>query len=107
MAVGDSICLARPPSPVPRMIPARIDERPYRLEEQPSGVFLYWDGAATLRITQDGTIGLDDIALNRAGKTPHRVDMGRYHALRTLLAGITDPMRIHAVNMRLLVGNES
>jgi len=86
---------------------ARIEEQPYRLQQQPRGEFLYADGAATLRIAQDGTITLDDIALDRAGKTPHRVDMGRYHALRTLLAGITDSTRIHAVNTRLLVGEES
>ena len=36
--------------------------------------------------------------------TPHVLDVGRFHALATLLRGITDPTRVHAVNTPLLAG---
>jgi putative selenate reductase len=74
---------------------ARINGLPYRLEQQPDGHH-YWDGTATLSITPEGAVSLV------AGRGPHCVDMGRYHALGTLLSGITEATRIHAVNTRLL-----
>ena len=80
----------------------RIDGQPYRLQEQSGGAFVYTDGTVTLHFAEDGTISVDE-----AGQTPHRVDMGRYVALRTLLTGITDRTRVHAVNAQLLAGEES
>lgn len=74
---------------------ARIDDSPFRLEQHPDG-HRYWDGTVSLHVTADSTVTLAE------GKGPHRVDMGRYYALRTLLVGITDPTRVHAVNTRLM-----
>jgi putative selenate reductase len=75
---------------------ARIDNLTCRLQQHPDG-YRYWDGTVTLFIAADGTVSLAEI-----GHVKHRVDMGRYHALQTLLVGIADPTRIHAVNARLL-----
>ena len=74
---------------------ARIDGSPFRLQQHPDG-YHFCDGTLTLQIDDNGHV------VYLEGNAPHRVDMGRYHALRTLLVGIADPTRIHAVNTRLL-----
>lgn len=74
---------------------ARMQGSLFRLEQRGDG-YLYWDGIATLSIAANGAVSL----LEGAG--PHHVDMGRFHTLRTLMVGISDGSRIHAVNARLL-----
>ncbi|MCI0335895.1 MAG: glutamate synthase [Planctomycetes bacterium] len=79
----------------------RIQGRIYELE-QLSGRddHRYDDGTLTVRVSTDGTMTLDP-----ASSRPHSahvVDVGRYHAIATLLRGITDPTRVHAVNTPLM-----
>jgi len=80
---------------------ARIDSQPYFLQQRSDGEYLFGDGTVKLLIAEDGTVAVDESA-----PQIHHVDMGRYHALRTLLVGITDVTRVHAVNTQLLVGDE-
>ena len=80
---------------------ARIDGRTYFLQQRPQGEYSFMDGTVKLLISEDGTIAVDESV-----QQTHHVDMGRYHALRTLLVGITDATRVHAINTQLLVGDE-
>ncbi len=84
---------------------ARIDGQLYRLEQLPGGDSRYDDGTVVLRGNGSGQFALDDAAPRP--KAPHRMDMGRFYALATLLRGIADPERIHSVNARLLAQGES
>ncbi|MEO2045000.1 MAG: 4Fe-4S dicluster domain-containing protein [Pirellulales bacterium] len=79
----------------------RIDTHVYHLQqlEQPDG-YRFHDGKVTLLITPAGQIDLDPTTATPS--TAHRTDMGRFHALVTLLNSITDSSRIHAVNAHLL-----
>jgi putative selenate reductase len=79
----------------------RIQGRTYRLEQLTNGDgHRYDDGMSTVRINTTGEITLD--TASTTPHAPHVVDMGRYHAIATLLRGITDPSRVHAVNTPLL-----
>jgi len=81
----------------------RIDQQVCRLEELASERhFHYHDGTVTLVIDENQAIGVTGEFPPR----PHRVDMGRYHALAALLAGIKNPDRVTQVNTRLLVAIE-
>jgi putative selenate reductase len=81
----------------------RIQGRTYRVEQLANGDgHRYDDGLSTVRIHAD-----DEISLDTASTTPHAphvIDMGRYHAIATLLRGIIDSSRVHAVNTPLLAG---
>jgi putative selenate reductase len=77
----------------------RIDGRNYRYEQLEKGDgSRYDDGAVTVRINRNGAFALE----SASPADPHVVDVGRYHALATLLRGITDVTRVHAVNTPLL-----
>ncbi|MEX0612705.1 MAG: hypothetical protein WD738_21665 [Pirellulales bacterium] len=85
-------------SPDGLSLACRIQGRLYRLNELPSGGYRYDDGMVTVNISSHDSISL-------ASSRPHSshiVDIGRFHALVTLLRGITDRTRIHAVNTPLL-----
>jgi hypothetical protein len=69
------------------------------------GDYEYDDGTVTLRITRGKVQGLAEDSPRPAN--PHRVDLGRYHALVALLTGITSGSRIHQVNARLIAGSQS
>jgi putative selenate reductase len=77
---------------------ARIAEQIYSLSES-NGDFHYNNGKVTLAVSADGTTKLID---SHTLSDTHIVDVGRYHALATLLRGITNEGRIHAVNVPLL-----
>jgi putative selenate reductase len=80
---------------------ARMNGRGYRLEPWAGGNgYLYDDGTVTVRVENSGDIHLD--ASSARPRDSHRLDVGRFHALATLLRGITDATRVHAVNTPLL-----
>jgi hypothetical protein len=80
---------------------ARIQGRLFLLEQFANGDgHRYDDGMLTVRVSTNGGFSLDP-----ASSPPHSahiIDVGRYQALATLLRGITDATRIHAVNTPLL-----
>jgi putative selenate reductase len=79
----------------------RILGRLYRLEQFANGDGQrYDDGMLTVRVDSRGAMSLD--VDSPAPHAPHVLDVGRYHAIATLLRGITDVTRIHAVNTPLL-----
>lgn len=65
----------------------------------------FTDGAATLLIRADGGVELDP-GSGRPGNG-YTVDLGRFHTMRVLLAGITDPNRVHHVTTPLLAASAS
>lgn len=80
---------------------ARIEGQLYRLEQiSGENSFRYSEGDVALRIGPEGTATLLD---PRSLPKPKRIDMGRFHALVTLLSGIINRERIHPVNTRLAV----
>jgi putative selenate reductase len=88
---ADGLCLS-----------GRIEGRllEYKQPSNGSGA-LYEDGEVAVRFTADGTF-----ALGPASPRPRAsyvVDVGRFYALQTLLRGITDSTRVHAINTPLLV----
>jgi hypothetical protein len=79
----------------------RIQGAAYRLEKLSNGDgYRYYDGVVTLRMTLDGAVSLDPKSPTPG--EPRIVDVGRIHAIATLLRGISDPTRVHAVNTPLL-----
>ena len=58
-----------------------------------------------VRVDSNGAMALD--AASSRPHAPHVLDVGRYHAIATLLRGITDATRVHAVNTPLLAANVS
>jgi putative selenate reductase len=88
-------------SPAALALLCRIQGRIYRLEELANGGgYRYDDGTLAVRVNADGEMTLD--AASKRPGSPHVVDVGRFHAIATLLRGICDPTRIHAVNTPLL-----
>jgi putative selenate reductase len=87
------------------LLSGRIDSRLYSLRETSPDSCRYSDGSVTVQITgNDGARLLETTAgVNR----PYRIDMGRYYALLTLLRGITNSTRVHAVNTPLLAQDEA
>jgi putative selenate reductase len=73
---------------------ARIAGAPFSVQEIDDGYRLQ-DGDAMLAVTSSG------IFLETVPTAPRIIDMGRYHALVTLLRGISGDGRIHAINTRL------
>jgi putative selenate reductase len=84
-------------SPERSSLIGRIGERVYRLEQLANGIgFRYDDGMVRVRVDANCQFALE------SGASPpnegYVVDVGRFHALATLLLGITDSTRVHAVN---------
>jgi putative selenate reductase len=78
----------------------RIAGHHYRMDQLASGDgYRYDDGVATVHISLDGSISL--ASGTSAPIEKHFVDVGRVHAIATLLRGITDTSRVHAVNTPL------
>jgi len=82
----------------------RIQGRNYRLDQLAEGKFRYDDGMVTVTISLDASISL---ASSRPLHAIHTIDIGRFHALATLLRGITDTTRVHAVNTPLMAESMS
>jgi putative selenate reductase len=79
----------------------RIQGRAYTLEHFVGGCEQrYDDGMLAVRITADGEFQLD--SNTSPPHATHLLDVGRYHAISTLLRGITDSTRVHAVNVPLM-----
>lgn len=80
---------------------ARITGRKYVLHQSANGDgFHYSDGVVAMRVSPEGAFAPDSKIVNAVGT--HVLDVGRFHALATLLRGITDYARVHAVNTPLL-----
>ena len=60
----------------------------------------YDDGIMAVRVDPDGAFLLSPSMTTTPAA--HVIDMGRFHAMATLLRGITDATRVHAVNTPLL-----
>ena len=83
----------------------RINRRTYRIDDCGSDGYRYDDGIVVLRVCLDGAMTLD--AASPTPSSAHRVDMGRHHAIATLLRGIVDAARVHPVNTPLLASDEA
>jgi putative selenate reductase len=83
-------------SPGAHSLVCRIAGRLHCLDQFAGGEMRYDDGTVTLRVTADGDISLD--STSAIPQDNHVVDIGRFHSIATLLRGITDTSRIHAVN---------
>jgi putative selenate reductase len=84
----------------------RIQARTYTLEQfADGGERRYDDGMLAVRVAADGAFSLDrDLSPPHA---THTLDVGRYHAINTLLRGITNSARVHPVNVPLLSAAEA
>ena len=79
----------------------RIEGTACRLESDGrDGHFIYSDGIVTLAIGDGKAIGVTENSARLA--ETQRVDMGRFHALVALLTGITNNVRVHPINTRLM-----
>jgi putative selenate reductase len=98
-APRDGFLLERLPDSI--ALRGRIDGRIYLLVQLAGGRYRYSDGTVTLTVDSNNfTASAMD---QPAPAGTHVVDMGRFLAIRTLLRGITDPARVHAVNAPLLI----
>jgi putative selenate reductase len=79
----------------------RIADRVYHLQKlADGGGYRYHDGMVAVTVFRDGSFSTEkSAALPHAA---HCLDVGRFHALATLLCGITNPTRVHAVNTPIL-----
>ena len=77
----------------------RIKGREYRVERTTTH-HTFFDGSTRLLITDHGTIELDLSPETPVGSA--FVSMGPFYAMRTLLAGLLNPSRIHPVNVPFL-----
>ncbi len=78
----------------------RIEQQTCRMDElSEPGCFRYHDGTVTIVVEHGKVMELENGPPQRA----HRIDMGRFHAMAALLAGIINPSRVQQVNTRLLV----
>jgi hypothetical protein len=92
--------------PAALSLTARILGRMYRLDQLANGGgYCYHDGTATVRISADGAITPDPSF--SPPRFAHVVDIGRFHAIATLLRGITDSTRVHAINTPLLTAAQN
>jgi putative selenate reductase len=83
----------------------RIAGRVYKLEQLGNGGgYSYCDDVISVRISSEGAITSDPTALP---STTHQLDVGRFHALATLLRGITDGTRVHAINTPRLAATKA
>jgi len=84
----------------PDSLEGRSPQRPPPQPPNDHVVYHYHDGTVTI-VVQNGRVdGLADSSV--VTSKPHRVDMGRLHAMVSLLVGITSAERVHQVNTRLL-----
>ena len=80
---------------------ARIDGKAYRLEALPDGAgYCYSEPSLKIVIAEGQAIEL--APGSQPPRSTHRVDIGRFHAMVSLLRGITDATRVHPLNTRLL-----
>lgn len=87
------------------IISGRISGRLFRYEQNATGDNnRYDDGMVTIRICPTTGFALDEAC--QQPTQPHVIDIGRLYAFATLLSGITNPTRIHAVNTPLLSTEE-
>lgn len=79
----------------------RIGGRIFQLDKFANGDgHRYSDSTVTVRISDSGSFSFEpSVAPPQAA---HHLDIGRFHALATLLRGITDATRVHAINTPLL-----
>jgi putative selenate reductase len=83
-----------------RAIYGRISGRHFRYEQNAkSDISRYDDGMVTVCIDPTTGFALDACELP---SQPHTIDVGRLYAFATLLQGITNSRRVHAVNTPLL-----
>jgi putative selenate reductase len=87
-------------SPASIALRCRIEGKAYLLVQTADGCCQYDDGQVTVRVNSENLAGLT--LKHAAPAIAHVVDMGRFLAIRTLLRGITDPARVHAVNTPIL-----
>jgi putative selenate reductase len=79
----------------------RIAARVYRLRQLTNGGgYQYYDGIVTVRVSGDGSFSTE--LPDASPQATHQVDVGRFHAFATLLRGITNAKRVHAINTPLL-----
>jgi putative selenate reductase len=91
--------------PTALVLHGRIQGRAYRLEQPSNGDDpRYHDGPFSMRVSASGEITFD--AASPPPHAPHVIDIGRYLAIATLLRGVTDRTRVHAVNTPLLAIEE-
>jgi putative selenate reductase len=81
------------------VLTGRIQGRMHSLEEIANGVLRYFDGTVRLMIDRTGAVTRD--SSSPPPQSAHLVDIGRMHAIVTLLRGITNLTRIHPVNTPL------
>lgn len=85
-------------SPGALSLSGRIQSQSCELTELPDGGHRYSDGSIALAVSPENNLKL----VSPSPRTNYHVDVGRVHMLITLLRGISDSTRIHAVNSRLL-----
>jgi putative selenate reductase len=82
----------------------RIEGRIYRLDQLANGDgYRYSDGMVSVRVGGVGAPTSESRKLRP--HAAHMLDMGRFHALATLLQGIIDTTRVHAVNVPILASD--
>jgi hypothetical protein len=82
------------------LLRCRIEGQTYLLEQLADGSCQYNDGSVIVNVASDNPTTLT-LQLPAPAMT-HVVDIGRFLAIRTLLRGITDSTRVHAVNTPIL-----
>jgi putative selenate reductase len=91
--------------PISLRLICRIQGRIYDLEHCRDGNGQrYYDGMITVHVSPNGGFSLE--SHTAVPHATHFLDVGRYHAIATLLRGITDATRVHAVNTPLLALSE-
>jgi hypothetical protein len=65
--------------------------------------YRYQEGTITVRVSNMGDFSAEPGALSSHAQ--HVINVGRFHSLVTLLRGITDETRVHAVNTPMLAVN--
>jgi putative selenate reductase len=97
-APRDGFLLERSPDSI--ALRCRIEGQTYLLERFTDGHYRFGDGIITLTFESDN---LSSSKVEHSARpNAHAVDVGRFLAIRTLLHGITDPTRVHAVNTPIL-----
>src|SRR5262249_14487912 len=79
----------------------RISNCMYRLTQSTNGDgYQYDDGIIAVRVSSGGSFSRAPTAVPL--KVTHQIDVGRFYALATLLRGVIDSTRVHAINTPLL-----
>jgi putative selenate reductase len=86
------------------LLTGRINGQSYHYEQfSNDGDARYTDGVVTIRVSPDGALAMESSV--PPPSAAHVLDVGRFHALATLLRGITDPTHVHAVNTPLMAAD--